>query len=89
MNLTASRRRQDVVFHEERAFSLRTPDKFLVDVTLTYRINKRSFSQVWALQVKNATSTKTEELAYNYKTESVGTIREGFPLPVLSYKIEF
>lgn len=51
--------------------------------------NHTSFSEVWALQVKNLLAAKDFSMDYNFATETVEEIREGFPLPVLSYKIEF
>jgi hypothetical protein len=85
----ASIERQDVVFDEYRAFSERERGLFLVDVTLTYRRNHRRVSEVWALQVKNALVAKEEALDYNFRTRRVHEVREGFPLPMLSYKLEF
>ncbi len=85
----ASRIREEVVFDERRAFSERESGLFLVDVTVTYRRNRRRVSDVWALQVKNAFGAKETVLDYNYKTKRIDAVREGFPLPVLSYKIEF
>jgi hypothetical protein len=89
VDLPASRQAREVVLDETRAFSAREPGLFLLDVTLTYRRNHRSVSQVWALQVKNALAATETVLRYNERRERVDEVKEGFPLPVLSYKLEF
>ncbi|MEZ4702077.1 MAG: TonB-dependent receptor [Rhodothermales bacterium] len=85
----ASGRRLEPVFDETRAFEQRWPALFLADVTVTYRINRPERSHVWALQVKNALGAKDRYFDYNYRTNRVDIVRDGFPLPVLSYKLEF
>lgn len=85
----ASVAQQEVVFDETRAFTVRTPGFWVVDLTLTYRINGRRASQVWALQLKNALAATDPTLDFNLRLNAVETIREGYPLPVLSYALEF
>jgi hypothetical protein len=85
----ASRAREEVVYDEARAFAERAPALGLLDVTLTYRIDRSRYAEVWALQLKNALGTKDTVLDYNFALDAVEEVREGFPLPVLSYKIEF
>lgn len=85
----ASRAQEEIVFDETRAFARQKPNLFLVDLTVTYRRNHDRFSSVWALQVKNALAAQETLLDYNFATERVEAVKEGFPLPVLSYKIEF
>jgi hypothetical protein len=61
-----------------------------LDFTITYRINKKRYSGVWALQVKNVLLTPTfNGFDYNYKTKTVEKDQDKVILPVLSYKIEF
>lgn len=85
----ASRLREEVVYDEARAFTVREPGLYLLDVTITYRLNRRRRSEVWALQLKNALAAKDTYLDYNFASQRVETVEEGFPLPVLSYKVEF
>lgn len=85
----ASQIQQEVVFDEYRAFEIQSPSTFIVDLTVTYRTNKLRYSGIWALQVKNLLAAKYYFLDYNYQTGRVEEANEGFPLPVLSYKIEF
>ncbi len=86
---TTSLERQEVVLDEARAFEDREPGLFLLDLTATYRLNRRRLSHVWALQVKNTLAAREVSLDYNYRTRMVEEVRDGYPLPVLSYKIEF
>ena len=44
---------------------------------------------MWALQLKNALGAKDTALDYNLQQRAVEQIREGYPLPVLSYTLEF
>lgn len=89
VDAVSSRQEEEVVFDGRRAFSDQAPGLFLVDVTLTYRRSRGRVADVWALQVKNALAAKETILDYNFQTNRVEEVKEGFPLPVLSYKLEF
>jgi len=89
VDTAASLAREEVVYDEDRAFAERAPAVFLLDLTVTYRVNRRRFAGIWALQVKNVLGAKDQVLDYNFATRSVEEVAEGFPLPVLSYKVEF
>lgn len=80
---------EQVEFHEQRAFEKRYPNKLIVDLTVTYRINRKNHASVWALQVKNVLLAKDLSYDYNFQTNEVDLVKEGTPLPLLSYKIEF
>ncbi|PAP76434.1 carboxypeptidase-like regulatory domain-containing protein [Rubrivirga marina] len=85
----ASAVREEVVYDEARAFSERMPAIWLVDLTATYRFNGRRVSQVVALQLKNALAARDTAHDYNLRLDRVEEIREGYPLPLLSYTLEF
>lgn len=85
----ASRATEQVEFVEQQAFEEQFPDRLIADLTVTYRINRSNHSSVWALQVKNVFMKKDLSFDYNFNTDQVDLIKEGTPLPVLSYKIEF
>jgi hypothetical protein len=85
----ASRRAQEVVFDERFPFSEREPSTILVDLTLTYRVDHPHRAHTWALQLKNALGAEDRSFDYNFRTRRVEVVREGFPLPVVSYKLEF
>ena len=67
----------------------RAPGVWVVDLTATYRLNGRRVSQVWALQLKNALGATDSALDYSFLRDAVVDVDEGFPLPVLSYTVEW
>lgn len=85
----ASRAAEEVIYDEHRAFEERDPGLLVLDLTLTYRRNHARRSAVWALQVKNLLGAQELSMDYNFATRRVERVKEGFPLPVLSYKLEF
>lgn len=89
IDAAASLAAEEVIYDEDRAFAVREPAFFGVDLTVTYRRNHTRVSEVWALQVKNVLAAQNVSWAYNYQTNQVAEVKEGFPLPVLSYKLEF
>ena len=86
---TVSLVRKDVVYDEARAFAVKEPAVFVLDFTVTYRLNRRRYAEVWALQLKNVLAAKEVYHDYSYRTRRIEEIAEGYPLPILSYKIEF
>jgi hypothetical protein len=79
-----------VIYDETRAFQDQMPATYNLDITVTYRTNKRKHSSIWALQIKNALgSPMYEGYDYYYKTASIKSAQVVIILPVLSYKIEF
>jgi hypothetical protein len=88
--MTRSMQEKAVLYDETKAFSTRFPSTNYVDLTFTYRINKRSHSSVWALQVKNALGNPMYDgYSYNYRTEAITRNKTVVVLPVLSYRVEF
>ena len=78
------------VYDETRAFADQEPYSKFFDLTLTYRINRKNYSGIWAIQVKNILGSPLNEgYSYNYKVDKVQKDRTVVVLPVLSYKIEF
>ena len=81
---------EDVVLDDTRAFKKAFSDKNLLDLTLNYRINKRSHAHIWSLQIKNATGTKISQgYVYDMKEKRVKEDLMAIVVPTLSYKIEF
>ncbi len=85
----ASLARMEIVDDESRAFESQYPRTISLDITASYRRNHKSISELWALQIKNLASTQSEYFDYNLQTNQIEIVKEGFLLPVLSYKIEF
>ena len=89
VDVSTSLSREEVFYDEIQAFSVQDPTLFILDLSLTYRRNHARYSGVWALQIKNVLGAKEIYRDYNFSTRTVERVEEGFPLPVLSYKIEF
>ncbi|MEZ4695447.1 MAG: TonB-dependent receptor [Rhodothermales bacterium] len=78
-----------VVFDDRLPFVERNPIQTIVDVTVTYRINRRRTSSVWALQVKNALAQGLPYFEYDFVAERLVQEKDVIVLPILSWKIEF
>ncbi|HEY4786278.1 MAG TPA: prevent-host-death protein, partial [Bacteroidales bacterium] len=81
---------KEVLYDETNAFTDKESPMYYLDFTITYRLNKKHHSGVWALQVKNALgSPNYDGFSYNYRTRTIGKEEDVIVLPILSYKIEF
>jgi hypothetical protein len=88
--MTESLRDKTVYYDELKAFQMQTPATKYLDITITYRKNKKRHSSVWALQVKNVLGAENYEgYAYYYKSGTIENKGYIVVVPVLSYKIEF
>ncbi len=78
------------IYDETRAFEEQEAYSNYLDLTITFRINKRNHSSIWAMQIKNVLGTPMRGgYEYNYKTDKLQKGDAVVVLPVLSYKIEF
>ncbi len=78
------------IFDEDRLYEEKDVYSSFLDFTLTWRVNKRGYSSVLALQVKNILRTpQNREYVYNYKNQQVEMLQDVFTLPGISYKVEF
>jgi hypothetical protein len=85
-----SMERELVFFDESRAFENQLPSAIFVDFTMTYRVNRTRYSNVWAIQLKNLLAQPMAEgYNYNYKTESITLDKSVVVIPSISYSIEF
>ncbi len=90
VDLPASVAAEDVVYDEERAFSIGADPTFLLHTTLSFRINGRGHTSTIALNVLNATGVKEfYGDRYNFATQRVEGNNEAIIIPNLSYRIEF
>jgi len=79
-----------IINDESKAFEDQNGAMYYLDLTITYRKNKKHYSSVWALQMKNLLGSPMEEgYSYNYKTHKIESSESVIMLPVLSYKVEF
>ncbi|MBN2764142.1 MAG: TonB-dependent receptor [Bacteroidales bacterium] len=78
------------IYDENRAFEDQEAYKYYLDLTITYRINKKRHASILALQLKNALGAPLSEgYSYNYKNDDIQKDETVVILPVISYKIEF
>jgi hypothetical protein len=88
--MNESLRQKTVIYNESKAFEDQLPSMYYLDFTITYRTNKKKYSGVWALQLKNALgSPMYEGYSYNYLTDKIQSDETVVVIPVISYKIEF
>ena len=81
---------EDVVYDYSQLFEDQESDKFHVNATINYLINKKHHSRIWSLQMGNLFLAKENYgLYYNYKTKQVERFEFAVPVPNISYKIEF
>ena len=90
VNMTESLKAKSVVYDESKAFEDQSSPMYYLDLTITYRANKKRYSGVWALQIKNVLGSPLDEgYSYYYKKNKVEASKSVVVLPVLSYKVEF
>jgi hypothetical protein len=87
-----SLKEKNVFYDEHRAFEIQNPPTYYLDFTISYRINKKKFSSVWTLQVKNALGSPIidgDGYYYNYKSAKIEKSQATVVLPFISYRIDF
>ena len=90
IDLSQSVAQQREVLDESAAFSPELHAVFYIDLTITYRINHKRFSGIWAIQVRNLLNQHPDVgYIYNDFNHSVEAQKSLGILPVMSYKVEF
>jgi hypothetical protein len=78
------------ILDEAAAYTARMPAFFYLDLTITYRLNQKKFSGIWALQIRNLLNQKpVTGYVYDDFNHTVETQKSLGIIPLLSYKIEF
>jgi hypothetical protein len=78
------------ILDETNAYKPKLPDYFYLDLTITFRVNHKKFSGIWAIQIRNLLN----------QHPNVGYVYDDFKhaiepqsslgiLPLMSYKVEF
>ncbi len=90
LNRELSNELGEVKYDHTRPFEDQKPDIYQLDLTISYRINKKNHASIWSLQVLNVLGRK-EFYGYNYSYETNEVMEESYMIivPNLSYKIEF
>lgn len=90
IDLASSMMMEETILNEPLAFSLREDNLLFLDVTLTYKINKKVRTGIWSLQIKNLFSNGNAIYReYDSVLDKEVTIPSSSFFPNLSYKIEF
>ena len=90
IDLNASIARHTEVLDEAAAYTMKLPDFYYVDITLTYRTNHKKYSGIWAIQFKNLLNQKPDiGYVYNDFNHSIEAVKSMGIIPFISYKVEF
>lgn len=86
----SSENSNSVIYDESRLFEDSAPMLYRLDISATYRLNKKKVSHVFAVQLLNILSSPTlHKMAYDYPSKTVKEEVDGSPFPSISWKIEF
>ena len=87
---TASLEKKDIIYDETQAFSKQFSPAFTVDLSVSYKLNKKRVSHEFGLQLLNLTGyTGQHGYQYNEQKKVIENIDVSNMLPNLSYKIQF
>jgi hypothetical protein len=90
VNYAQSALEEKVVYDETRAFENRSNATYRFDVSLSYRVNRPTYSNIWSLQIMNLSYSAINSY-YKYDNEKLKVYKadERFVLPSVSWKVEF
>jgi len=78
------------VYDEEKAFSEREKDYFVLDFRISLKNNSKKYSQEWALDISNLTNNQNiYDKTYNAGDNSIGYIYQQGIFPMFLYRINF
>jgi hypothetical protein len=90
IDLTASELERETIYDESLAFTQREDNLLFLDVTLTYKINKKKTTGIWSLQIKNLFSNGNAIYReYDAVLKEEVTVPSSSFFPNLSYKVLF
>ena len=79
-----------IIYDYKHLYEKRTDPTVMVNIGISYRVNKLKHSSVWSLQVINLLGSSTSQgYYYNLKENKVAVDKYKLVIPNLSYKIEF
>ncbi len=90
INLEASHIKGETVYDYERAFEERNPAYYRVDLRISFKMNRRKYSQEWAIDITNLTNHKNH--FFNMYNPDTGEIEEASKMgiiPVMLWRIRF
>lgn len=80
----------EVMYDYSKTFSNRLPNKYYLNASINYRINKKKHTSIWSVHALNILNmAENYGYLYNYKEDKVEELKYNVIFPYLSYKIEF
>lgn len=89
IDLDKSHENENVYFDETKGNTMKMPDSFVTDLTLSYKLNKEHVAHEFGLKILNVNGFRQIGYRYNYKIGDIESLREAAIIPNLSYKIYF
>lgn len=90
VNETLSHLEREVVYDYSTPYEGQSPADVFVDLTISYRKNKKKYSGIWTLQAKNITGSASNYMyQYNLREDRIDHTSENIIVPEISYRIEF
>ncbi|HSI76851.1 MAG TPA: TonB-dependent receptor [Lunatimonas sp.] len=90
IDVAASVAAERVIYDESRAFEIKNDDIFSLNIAITYRVDKKKFSQEIKLDVQNVTGNAAiTDYYWNNTSQKIESIPQLSTLPVLSYTVHF
>ncbi|MEM7103107.1 MAG: TonB-dependent receptor [Bacteroidota bacterium] len=90
IDLAASQEAGEAIYDVNRAYEERLPDYWKIDLQVSYRLNKKSLTHEWRLDLLNLTNHQNVQSAYyNGRGQTIAYDRQTGFIPALSYRIEF
>ena len=85
-----SYQQQEIYYDWTNPYQEQNPTDIFLDITISYRTNKKNHSSIWTFQIKNLTGSDSNYMyQYNLKEDKIEYTSLTVVVPELSYKIEF
>lgn len=90
VNEELSHLERNIYYDWSNPYVEQNPADFFLDLTVLYRKNKKNYSSIWAIQIKNVTGSRSNFLyQYNLRENEIENTFQNIVVPNISYKIEF
>ena len=89
-NATMAHPDKEVQYDETKAFSEQYSPMFIMNASVSYKINRKKVSHEFAVKTINTTGTKEYYgHGYNFKTGGIDKLDNSMAIPNISYKLNF
>lgn len=90
IDIDESIRQNKTVYNDEKAYSVREKDYFVLDFRISLKNNSKKYSQEWALDISNLTNNKNiYSKNFNSDNNSIEYIYQQGIFPMFLYRINF